>query len=113
MLRIERKSMSDGPVELDGRRGMAAQKAAETRRQTREVEADQAAVRHRQDELGQALASGPATTWPELGARASYLISPFAATPEGKDPRHGKLIGSVLADIRRLSDQEPAGPAET
>jgi hypothetical protein len=105
--------MSDDPVELDGRRGMAAQKATETRRQTREVEADQAALRHRQDVLEEALLSGPATTWPELAPRASYLISLFAETPEGKDPRHRKLIGSVLDDIRRLSEQEPSGPAET
>jgi hypothetical protein len=40
--------MTDKPVELDEHRGMAAQKLTETRRHLREVQADQSALRHRQ-----------------------------------------------------------------
>jgi hypothetical protein len=37
--------MTDGPVELDEHRGMAAQKATEIRRRIHEVHADQEALR--------------------------------------------------------------------
>jgi hypothetical protein len=37
--------MTDGPIELDEHRGMAAQKATEIRRRPHEVDADQEALR--------------------------------------------------------------------
>jgi len=45
--------MTDDPVALDQRRGMAAQRATDIRRRRGEVAADQAALRHRQKELEQ------------------------------------------------------------
>ena len=95
--------MTTDPVDLDTHRGMAAQKATEDRRQTAEVEADRAMLRQHQDELGDALSAGPAATWEEAARKALYLITVFAGTPEGQDPRYKKLIVSSLEDIQRLS----------
>lgn len=95
--------MTTDPVELDVHRGMAAQKATEDRRHTAEVEADRAMLRRHQDEMEEALCAGPAATWEEAGKKALYLITLFAGTAEGHDPRHRQLIASALEDIRRLS----------
>ncbi|MDA1100939.1 MAG: hypothetical protein O2967_18370 [Proteobacteria bacterium] len=98
--------MTDDPVELDERRGMAAQKATEIRRQRiHEFQADQAALRLRQEELEKLLLAAPAETWPEAAAKAEYLIQLFAATPEAQDPRRKELIAHALDDLRRLSDR--------
>ena len=55
-------SMESAPVVLDGRRGMAAQKATEVRRLRSEVEAQRAALRRRQAELEEHFLAGPAAT---------------------------------------------------
>ena len=95
--------MTDDPVDLDERRGMAAQKATELRRQRlHEFQADQAALRRRQEELEKLLLAAPAETWPEAAAKAQYLIELFAATPEAQDPRRKKLIAHALEDFARL-----------
>jgi hypothetical protein len=94
--------MTDDPIDLDGHRGMSAQKATESRRHLQEVVADQAALQHRQEELEAFLAAAPVTTLPELAAKARYLIELFAATSEAQDARRQTLIASVLADITRL-----------
>jgi hypothetical protein len=91
------------PVDLDERRGMAAQKSTEIRRRSLEVRADQAALRERQEAFEcQAMAS-PSTTWAEATARARYLIELFAVTPEARNPRRQELIARVLDDLARLS----------
>lgn len=94
----------DDPVNLDRRRGMAAQKSTEIRRRLHEVQADQAALRHRQEELEHFMLAAPATTWPEAAAKAKYLIQLFAATADAQDPRRKKLIASALDDLARLSE---------
>lgn len=96
--------MSDNPVKLDEHRGMAAQKATDIRRELHEVQADQAALRHRQAELEQFLAAAPAATWPDVAAKARYLIQLFALTVEAQDPRRKQLIESVLGDFNRLCE---------
>jgi hypothetical protein len=102
--------MTDDPVNLDKHRGMTAQKSTEIRRRLHEVQVDQAALRHRQEELESSLAAAPATTWPEAAAKAQYLLQLFAATPDAQDPRRQKLISNVLLDLTRLSDgaKEPS-----
>lgn len=93
----------DEPVALDDRRGMAAQKATELRRrQILDFEADQAALRRRQEELERLLTAAPAETWPEAAAKAQYLIQLFAVTPEAQDERRRKLIAQTLDDLGRL-----------
>ena len=95
--------MTDKPIDLDEHRGMTAQKETDIRRRLHEVQADQAALRQRQEELEKLLLSAPATNWPEAAAKARYLIELFAATPEARDPRRQKLIENVLEDLRKLS----------
>jgi hypothetical protein len=100
--------MTDKPVNLDEHRGMAAQKDTDIRRDLREVQVDQAALRARREELEILLLAAPAATWPEAAAKARYLIELFAATPDAQDPRRRKLIASALEDLARLSEQYAA-----
>ena len=96
--------MTDSPVELDEHRGMAAQKETEIRRLLHEVQADQTALRARQDEIESFMVAADATTWPEAAAKARYLIELYAATPDAQDPRRQRLVAGVLADLARLSE---------
>ena len=96
--------MTDKPVELDEHRGMAAQKSTEIRRRLQEVQDDQAALRHRQEEFESFLLAAPAATWQEAAAKARYLIQLFAATAEAHDPRRQRLIATALEELARLSD---------
>lgn len=100
------ETMTDDTVDLDDHRGMAAQKATESRRRhLLEFQADQAALRRRQEELENLLLAAPAETWPEAAAKAQYLIQLYAATPEARDPRRKKLIAHALDDLTRLCDR--------
>ena len=95
--------MTKQTIELDQHRGMAAQKATEIRRLVAEVEADERALRLRQNELKAQLVALPATTWHDAAEKARYLLSLFASTPVAQDPRRQQLISNVLDDFRRLS----------
>ena len=94
--------MNDDPVNLDEHRGMAAQRDTEIRRDLRDVQVDQAALRNRQEELEDRLLSAPAATRAEAAASARYLIQLFAATPAAQDPRRQKLIARALDDLMRF-----------
>lgn len=96
--------MKGDPVDLDERRDMAAQRSTESRRRLHKVQVDQVALKHRQQEFEKFLLAAPAKTLSEAADRAQYLIQLFAATPCALDPRHQKLIASVLEDLSRLSD---------
>jgi hypothetical protein len=102
--------MTDRPISLDRHRGIAAQKATELRRELAEVEANQTALRARQNELEAQLMAAPALSWCEAGEKARYLLNLFAATPVAQDPRRQKLIASVLEDFARLSRKDGADP---
>jgi hypothetical protein len=104
--------MAKQPIELDGRRGMAAQKATELRRLEHGFAAEQTMLKARQDELEKHLDAAPAASWPEAVERASYLLSLFAATSEAQDPRRKRLIASLLDDFDRLLTQSGDGPAD-
>jgi hypothetical protein len=98
--------MMDNPVDLDEHRGMAAQEATEVRRQRlHEFQADQVALRQRQEQLEKLLLAAPAESWPEAAAKAQYLIQLFAATSEAQDPRRKQLIAHALDDLTRLCDR--------
>ena len=99
--------MEGDPVVLDDRRGMTAQKATEIRRRMAEVEADEARLRERQAELEKLLLSAPAASWAEAAEKARYLITLFAGTSLGQDPRRQKIIAAVLDDFRRLAGDPP------
>ena len=96
--------MTDQLVELDEHRGMAAQKSTELRRRLHEVQADQTALRRRQDEFERYALAAPSATWAEAAAKARYLIQLFAVTPEAQDLRRQELIAKVLDELARLSD---------
>jgi hypothetical protein len=95
--------MTDDPVNLDGRRGMAAQQDTEIRRDLHEVQADQAALRDRQEELENFLDATPAATRARYRFSARYLLQLFAATPEAQDPRRQGLIARTLDDLARFA----------
>jgi hypothetical protein len=97
--------MTDKTVDLDLHRGMAAQKATDLRRLLADVEANERALRLRQDELESHLVAAPAATWQEAAEKARYLLNLFAATLTSQDPRRQKLIAAVLADFKRLSGE--------
>ncbi len=98
-----RGPMTDKAIELDEHRGMAAQKATDLRRLLADVEANEAALRLRQDELESHLIAAPAANWEEAAEKARYLLNLFAATLSAQDPRRQTLIAAVLADFQRLS----------
>ena len=98
--------MTKHTIRLDRHRGMAAQKATEVRRLLAEVEANQKALRERQEELESQLIAAPAASWSEAAAKARYLLRVFAATPVAQDPRRQTLIASVLDDFARLSEAD-------
>jgi len=100
--------MTDRTIDLDQHRGMAAQKKTEIRRLVAEVEADERALRLRQDELEAQLLALPAATWHDAAEKARYLLNVFAATPAAQDPRRQKLIANVLDDFRHLSRNDAA-----
>jgi hypothetical protein len=94
--------MTDKTIDLDQHRGMAAQKATELRRLLADVDANEKALRLRQDELEAHLLAAPATNWQDAADKARYLLNLFAATRAAEDPRRQKLIDAVLADFKRL-----------
>ena len=99
--------MTDDLVDLDEHRGMAAQKATETRRQRlQQFHAEQAALRRRQEELETPLLAAPAETWLEAAAKAQYLIELYAVTADAQDPRRKRLIARALDDLARLCEGE-------
>jgi len=98
--------MTDRPIKLDRHRGMAAQKATEIRRLLGEVEANEKALRQRQEELETQLLAVPAASWSEAAGKARYLLSLFASTSIAQDPRRQTLIANVLEDFERLSRAE-------
>lgn len=79
--------MTKQTIELDMRRGMAAQKATELRRLQAEVEANEKAVRERQAELETRLTAAPAATRQEAADKARYLLGLFAVTTIAQDRR--------------------------
>jgi hypothetical protein len=72
--------MTDKTIDLDRRRGMEAQKATDLRRLLSEVEANERALRLRQEELEAHLAGAPAANWEELAEKARYVFGLYAAT---------------------------------
>ncbi len=97
--------MTDKTIDLDQHRGMAAQKATGLRRLLADVEANEKALRLRQDELEAHLLAAPASNWCEAAEKARYLLKIFAASLAGQDPRRQRLIAAVLDDFDRLGHE--------
>ena len=97
--------MSDIPVDLDKRRGMAAQRATDIRRVLADVEANAKLLRDRQGVVEIQLLAVPATSWPEAAAKARYVLNLYAAGLAPADTHHRDLVAAVLADFARLSGE--------
>ena len=97
--------MTKDTIDLDDHRGMAAQKATGLRRLLADVEANEQALRLRQDELEAHLVAAPAANWHEAAEKARYLLKLFAASLTAQDPRRQKLIAAVLDDFKRLAQE--------
>ncbi len=98
--------MSDPPIELDKRRGMAAQKATDIRRVIAEVEANAKLLRDKQGIAEIQLLAVPATSWPEAVAKARYVLNLYSASLAPTDTHHRDLVAAVLADLTRLAGEE-------
>jgi hypothetical protein len=98
------KAAQEPAINLDAHRGMRAQRETDRRRHRSAARADQDAVRANQASLERQLFAGPATDWPQVAEKVSYLLRLFAATGEGRDPRYRQLIEDSLRDLRRLTD---------
>jgi len=78
--------MTDKAVNLDHSRGMSAQKATDLRRLRAEVEANDQALRLRQEELENQLIAAAASDWHEAAKKARYLLNLFAEVPAASMP---------------------------
>lgn len=99
--------MVDRTINLDDRRGMAAQAATDLRRMRAEVETDQALLRQRRDDLEKLLAASPSADWAEAVEKTRYLLSLFAETSAAADPRRQALMANLLSDFDRLLGAQP------
>lgn len=97
--------MGDDPIELDSRRGMAAQKATDLRRILAEAEAHAGALRDRQLQIEADLLEVPVTSWPEAAAKARYVLNLYYASLSPHDSRHRDLVASVLRDFAKLDSE--------
>ena len=103
--------MTDEPIELDQRRGMAAQRATGSRRLLAQVEANERTLRERRDELEAHLIAAPAANWAEAAAKARYVIGLYAANLGAGDTQRHTLVAAVLADFARLGLEDGPKPA--
>lgn len=71
----------------------------------KEIQADQEALRRRQEELEAQLLAGPSTSWVEAAVKAEYLIRLYDATLDGSDSRRKGLVDGALQDLARLIEQ--------
>jgi hypothetical protein len=97
-------------IDLDKHRGMTAQKETRLRRLHTEVREQRDALRARQDALEEQLIAAPAESWEEAAEKARYLLTLFAGSAEGQDPRRQKLIAAVIDDFQRLSAEPQDSP---
>jgi hypothetical protein len=99
--------MTTEPIQLDPRRGLAAQRDTLQRRRRHDVAADQAALKLRHDELEKFLLRAPASSLLEVAAKAKYLIQLFASTAEAQQPHRQALIAASLNELNALFDSKP------
>ncbi len=102
--------MTDQTIDLDRRRGMAAQRATDLRRQRIEVEEDLASLKARQEKLETYLIAAPAGNWAEAVEKTRYLLGLFSETLGADDLRRRRLVKALLADYDRLLGDPPESP---
>jgi len=98
--------MTDEPVELDARRGMAAQKATDLRRALADIDANAKELRIRQSQIERRVLATRPNTWPEVADNARYVLSLYAASLDPQDTHHRDLIVRILDDFLRLTEAQ-------
>lgn len=88
--------MTDEPVDLDNRSGIAQQESTEIRRRIRAVRADQEAVQERQDEFEYFLFAAPTASCPDVAAKAHHLLEFYAMALVAQEPRREPLVAAHL-----------------
>jgi hypothetical protein len=96
--------VNDEPLDLDKRRGIAAQKATDLRRVLADAENNARELRDRQKVLENQLLSVPAVSWPDAAAKARYVLNLYAAGLAPTDTHHRDLVAAVFADFAQLSN---------
>ena len=84
LLNGRRTAMTDKTIDLDKRRGMAAQKATDLRRLLSEVEANEKTCACARTICEAHLPAAPAVSWPEAAEKARYLSD---SMPQRSPPR--------------------------
>jgi len=97
--------VSEGPIDLDKHRGMAAQKATDIRRVVTEIEANAKLLRDLQGAVEMQILAVPTTLVSEAVAKARYVLNLYAAGLAPTDTHHRDLVAAVLADLTRLAGE--------
>lgn len=99
--------MTDDPIDLDGRRSVAGQRASEMRRRPANSQLPLTLPPQPQIEgLEDQVLAEPARTWAEVVKKWRFLRDRYATTPEAGNERIQKLIKHALGDMERLRERE-------
>jgi hypothetical protein len=101
--------MTDDPIDLDGRRSVAGQRASEMRRRPANSQPPPPLSLPQQphlESLEDQMLAEPARTWIEVMDKWRFLLDRYASTPEAGDERILKLIKRALGDMERLRKRE-------
>jgi len=98
-------------TDLDARRGMAAQRATEQRREGHAVARDQTQLKERREVMEKHLFSEPAVGWPEAVEKARYLLTLLSKDVSGSRIRH--MVDGLLFDFDRLLPPRVASEGES
>lgn len=100
--------MAEDPIDLDGWRRVAAQKAASRQRAVADARQDKLRVSLMERE--HKLLAAPACGWVDAVTKARYLLVLLAQTPAAANLRRAKLIADVFADFERLLAESKGPP---
>ena len=98
--------MTDDPVSLDAYRDAVSKKAASLRRSHQDAaDSNKRKQEISDDYLEQGFLDNPARDWPDVAAKAHYLVTRFVTTSDADHPRRTKLILQVLEELSTLSNR--------
>lgn len=80
-------------------------KATSLRRLLVDAEAHAAVLRDQKSQIETQLLEVPAVSWPDVAAKARYVLNLYSATLSAQDSPHRDLIASVLRDLARLDSE--------
>lgn len=101
------RTMTNDPIDLDGRRTAADRHDSEMRRQYANGSPPlvRLAQPHLQSLEDQMLAE-PARTWIEVMEKWRFLLDRYSSTPDAGDERIQELIKCAIRDLERLRKRE-------